>query len=183
LNWSCDSNIDLELASFGGLGSSKTTSRFRFRNSVQRTMPRAPPVKIGLIKSIKSHGSVRRPKPHVKKGLLNSSDAHGSTAPCFCHYSKNPPADMPRECQAILLVDEWMPSWFELDTEGQGASSARYEARRIWASKMGITGIRVDIPACVKTVIIERSGAGSTTFVAGVNNCGCETCETYIAEH
>ena len=88
---------------------------------------------------------------------------------------------MPGECQAERLV-VWMESWYERDQHGKGASRARYEARRVWARKMGITGIRVDLPACVKKVIFERFGAGTSTFDAGLNTCPCETCEVYRAE-
>jgi hypothetical protein len=88
---------------------------------------------------------------------------------------------MPLECQGILLVNDWARAHFKGDRTVEGVSQARYEVRRIWASKMGITGIRVDTPPCVKKVILDRFGPGSSTFTAGKNTCPCGACETYRA--
>ena len=118
---------------------------------------------------------------HSYGGMINCTTNHGGESVCLCQKPKNPPLDMPDKCQAELLV-EWMKDWYILDRNGIGAKHARYEARRVWALNMGIFGIRVDLPACVKKLILERFGAGSSTFVAGKNNCPCKTCENYRAE-
>ena len=113
---------------------------------------------------------------------MDATMSHGGKGVCSCEVPLNPPSDMPPKCQAISLVEDWDPDWDSRDRTGPGASKARYDARRIWASKIGITGIRVDLPACVKKVILDRYGPGTSTFVAGPNNCRCVTCATYRAE-
>jgi hypothetical protein len=120
---------------------------------------------------------------HPVCGFMNASMNHGGQGVCMCEHPKDPFPDMPLdECQAISLVENWMPTWLDKQWNGRGGRSGRFEARRIWAKKMGITGIRVDLPPCVKKVILERFGPGSSIFVAGKNKCPCETCVNYCAE-
>jgi hypothetical protein len=120
---------------------------------------------------------------HPVSGFMNASDNHGGQGVCMCEHPKDPFPDMPKDqCQAISLVENWMIDFFKSRWNGRGASSGRFEARLVWAKKMGITGIRVDLPPCVKKVILERFGPGTSIFVAGKNNCPCETCVNYCAE-
>ena len=60
---------------------------------------------------------------------------------------------MPAECQAELLEHDWCPQWASLPRQGAGTRKSRYEAYRCWAKGLGIKGIRVDMPPCVKALI------------------------------
>ena len=120
---------------------------------------------------------------HTVRGSMNSSSNHGGKGVCMCEDPKDPFLDMPKhQCQAISLVENWFPSWHESRWDGPAAGSGRFEARQVWAKNIGITRIRVDLPPCVKKVILERFGPGTSTFVAGKNKCPCETCVNYCAE-
>ena len=119
---------------------------------------------------------------HTTDGFYhNSPEGHGTMAICACQETENPPKDMPPKCQAILLIEDWAPSFFAGGTTGEEASQARFKVRCLWASGMGIHGVRVDTPPCVKKVILNRFGLGSSTFFAGKNKCPCVTCQTYRA--
>ena len=96
---------------------------------------------------------------HERDGYINLTARHGRTAPCSCEAPVNPPADMPAECQAELLEHDWCTQWASLPRQGAGTRKSRYEAYRCWAKGLGIKGIRVDIPSCVKALIATEFGA------------------------
>ena len=114
---------------------------------------------------------------HELDGLINSTRGHGRTAPCACELPRDPPADMPPKCQAVLLKDEWATSWHTMKRDAKGARKSRFELYQLWARKMRIDRIRVQPPQCVRDVIAKDFGASSTGFVVIPNPCTCETCD------
>ena len=119
---------------------------------------------------------------HLRTGSVGATDMHGRQAPCICEAPANAPADMPLQCQADLLRTEWCLEFDSLPRDGRAASKSRYELRRCWAKHMGIKVIRVDVPECVKDLLRDEFGAGTSQFVAGENKCSCDSCVAALQE-
>ena len=84
---------------------------------------------------------------------------HGRQAPFASELPANAPADMPLECQAVMLKEQWCLEFDNLARDGRAASKSRYELRRCWAKNMGIKVIRMDAPQCVKVLLRDPSSA------------------------
>ena len=119
---------------------------------------------------------------HSRTGSVGSTDMHGRQAPCICEAPTNAPADMPLQCQADLLKTDWCLEFGNLARDGRAASKSRYELRRCWAKNMGIKVIRVGVPQCVKDLLRDEFGAGTSQFAAGDNNCSCGSCVAVAQE-
>ena len=64
---------------------------------------------------------------HSRTGSVGSTDMHGREAPCVCELPANAPADMPPECQAAMLKEQWCLEFGNLSGDGRAASKSRYE--------------------------------------------------------
>ena len=60
----------------------------------------------------------------------STAPSHGRQAPCICELPANAPADMPLECQAVMLKEQWYLEFDNLARDGRAASKSRYELCR-----------------------------------------------------
>merc|ERR1712185_48889 len=112
---------------------------------------------------------------HPLDGHVHSTAMHGRTCPCVCAG----PTDLdgvPADCQADRLAADAALAGLSSGTP-RDAAAARFRCYRAWARDVGIWGVRVAPPPCVRRLVESRYGSSRRGFVAGENVCPCATCE------